>query len=36
MLGVSAAAATGKLVNEILGNRPTSIDIFAFDPERFS
>ncbi len=36
MLGVSAAAATGKLINEILGNRPTSIDIFAFDPERFS
>jgi D-amino-acid dehydrogenase len=36
MLGVSAAAATGKLVNEIIGNRPTSIDIFAFEPERFS
>lgn len=36
MLGVSAAAATGKLVNDILGNRSTSIDIFAFDPERFS
>jgi len=36
MLGVSAAAATGKLVNDILGNRPTSIDIFAFDPERFT
>jgi len=36
MLGVSAAAATGKLVNEIIGNRPTSIDIFAFEPGRFS
>jgi len=36
MLGVSAAAATGKLINDILGNRPTSIDIFAFDPERFT
>jgi len=36
MLGVSAAAATGKLVNDILGNTPTSIDIFAFDPERFT
>jgi D-amino-acid dehydrogenase len=36
MLGVSAAAATGKLVNEIIGNRPTSIDLFAFEPERFS
>ena len=35
MLGVSAAAATGKLVNEIIGNRRTSIDIFAFEPERF-
>jgi len=36
MLGVSAAAATGKLVNEIIGHRPTSIDIFAFEPGRFS
>jgi len=35
MLGVSAAAATGKLVNEIISQRPTSIDISAFDPERF-
>jgi D-amino-acid dehydrogenase len=36
MLGVSAAAATGKLVNEIICNRPPSIDIFAFEPGRFS
>ena len=36
MLGVSAAAATGKLVNEIIGRRPTSIDILAFEPGRFS
>jgi len=36
MLGVSAAAATGKLVNEIIGRRPASIDISAFKPERFS
>jgi len=36
MLGVSAAAATGKLVNEIIGSRPTSIDILAFEPGRFS
>ncbi len=36
MLGVSAAAATGKLANEIIGNRATSIDIFAFEPGRFS
>jgi D-amino-acid dehydrogenase len=35
MLGVSAAAATGKLVTEIMGSRPTSIDISAFDVERF-
>lgn len=36
MLGVSAAAATGKIVNEIISNRPTSIDITAFEPGRFS
>ena len=36
MLGVSAAAATGKLVNEIIGHQHTSIDISAFAPERFS
>jgi len=36
MLGVSAAAATGKLVNEIIGHQDTSIDISAFAPERFS
>ena len=36
MLGVSAAAATGKLVNEIISHRPTSIGISAFEPERFS
>jgi D-amino-acid dehydrogenase len=35
MLGVSAAAGTGKLVTEIMSNRPTSIDISAFDVERF-
>ena len=36
MLGVSAAAATGKLVNEIISHQPTSIDISAFAPGRFS
>jgi len=36
MLGVSAAAATGKLVNEVIANRPASIDILAFEPGRFS
>ena len=35
MLGVSAAAATGKLVNEMMSSRPTSIDIAAFDVQRF-
>ena len=35
MLGVSAAAGTGKLVNEIISNTATSIEIRAFDPERF-
>jgi D-amino-acid dehydrogenase len=36
MLGVSAAAATGKLVKEIISHQATSIDISAFQPERFS
>jgi D-amino-acid dehydrogenase len=35
MLGLSAAAATGKLINEIISHQSTSIDISAFDPERF-
>lgn len=35
MLGVSAAAGTGQLVNEIIGNKSTTIDISAFNPERF-
>lgn len=35
MLGVSAAAGTGQLINEIIGNKSTSIDISAFNPERF-
>jgi D-amino-acid dehydrogenase len=36
MLGLSAAAATGKLVNEIISHQPTTIDISAFDVQRFS
>jgi D-amino-acid dehydrogenase len=36
MLGLSAAAATGRLVNEIISHQPASIDISAFRPERFS
>ena len=35
MLGVSAAAGTGQLIEEIIQHKPTSIDISAFDPERF-
>lgn len=34
MLGLSLAAATGKLVEEIVGGRETSIDINAFNVER--
>jgi len=36
MLGVSAAAATGKLVQDILSQKKTTIDISAFEPERFA
>ena len=35
-LGVSAAAGTGMLVTEIVGNKPSTIDLKAFSPERFS
>ena len=35
MLGVSAAAGTGQLVDEIIQNKSTTIDISAFSPERF-
>ncbi|HUR11667.1 MAG TPA: FAD-dependent oxidoreductase [Flavitalea sp.] len=36
MLGLSLAAATGKLVEEIITNSKTSIDISAFDVERYN
>jgi D-amino-acid dehydrogenase len=36
MLGLSAAAGTGKLVAEILGHKKPSIAVSAFNPERFS
>lgn len=36
MLGLSLAAATGKLVEEIACNKPTSIDIAAFNAERYN
>ncbi|MEI9943307.1 MAG: FAD-dependent oxidoreductase [Chitinophagaceae bacterium] len=36
MLGLSAAAATGKLVKEMISHQPLSISIDAFRPSRFS
>lgn len=36
MLGVSAAAGTGHLIEQIIGRKPTTIDVSAFDPQRFS
>jgi D-amino-acid dehydrogenase len=35
MLGVSLAASTGKLVEEIIGHKKVSISIDSFNPERF-
>jgi D-amino-acid dehydrogenase len=35
MLGLSLAAGTGKLVEEIVSNKKTSIDIEGFKVERF-
>ena len=35
MLGLSLAAATGKLVEELIGKKQTSIDVKAFRVERF-
>jgi D-amino-acid dehydrogenase len=35
MLGVSAAAGTGQLINEIIQKQAPSINISAFNPERF-
>lgn len=36
MLGVSAAAGTGQLIKEILSQENVSIELSAFDPNRFS
>ena len=36
MLGVTAAAGTGKLVSEIIGEKKPTIELAAFNPERFS
>ena len=35
MLGLSLGAGTGKLVDEILNNKPTSMDVNPFLVERF-
>jgi D-amino-acid dehydrogenase len=35
MLGLSLAAATGKLVEELINKKKTTIDVSAFRPERF-
>jgi D-amino-acid dehydrogenase len=35
MLGLSLAAGTGKLVEEIVSKKKTGVDIAAFSPERF-
>jgi D-amino-acid dehydrogenase len=35
MLGLTLAAATGKLVDEIIAQKPTSIDVSAFNVERY-
>ncbi len=35
MLGLSMAAATGKLVSEMAGGKGTSIEVEAFDPRRY-
>ncbi len=35
MLGLSMAAATGKLVSEMASGKPTSIGVGAFDPKRY-
>ena len=35
MIGISLAAGTGKIVEELLAHRPTSIDIKGFDVERY-
>ena len=36
MIGISLAAGTGKLVEELIGNKKTSIEMSAFNVERFS
>jgi D-amino-acid dehydrogenase len=35
MIGITLAAATGKIVEELVSHRKTSIDISGFNVERF-
>jgi D-amino-acid dehydrogenase len=35
MIGITLAAASGKIVEELVSRKPTSIDISGFDVERF-
>ena len=35
MMGWSLGPATGKLVSEVVDGRPTSLDLLAYDPDRF-
>jgi glycine/D-amino acid oxidase-like deaminating enzyme len=35
MIGITLAAATGKIVEELVSRTPTSIDISGFDVERY-
>jgi D-amino-acid dehydrogenase len=36
MIGISLAAATGKIVEELVSKKATSVDIKEFNPERYS
>ena len=36
MVGMSLGAGTGKLVSELIAEKPTSMDIRPFDPNRFN
>jgi D-amino-acid dehydrogenase len=36
MIGISLAAATGKIVEELVSKKTTSLDIKAFNPERYA
>jgi D-amino-acid dehydrogenase len=36
MLGVTAAAGTGKIVEEVVSNKQPTIELSAFNPARFS